>query len=1109
MTYNKSGWFQSLAMAASVLPLLFLTSCLQFGKICGFGCDAEGGCGDSAKVCGKPTIRALAQDLDELENHIEKYGSVVAKQPDVWGQARLTKYRQEFETVMAVEKDNFNDSLQGSLSRSDQAYFADAFALSAAVSGNTAIASPPTAVATASSSSPAPGTTLQPPPLVDQPDVFASVSGTNVGRNSVTTGPQLGFATAGKAGIQLEPILRLDQKAAFLNHLQELRRINEGDDTADSPGYSLNLVRIPVSVLPGKCTDIGHGAEITMTLTPYLSDELLPTTFRNLLLNDIVDQVGFPVTQFINNPENSCYLAQSASADLDELLTYVDSHRIVEMAAEPQNLARLRWKNSLQPLFARPEWAWIDELLRAIKDDPSLVQHAKPVALSMNSLRPLTERDKAKLTGESQTDRALVEKMSRNPEVLKTANESLLKSDRFQAVVKSFEERIRAMQAPFPVPATKSRRARMPFPPAQTLEVYGDDFAFHLVLGAYHALAQERFLHPCPDSSAIYIHLPDVQAYLQEELSATQKFLADPTNADLWQFCTPALVTAIRGHQLEQLRTMRESFRLCLVNKSDTAKTESERGGHSMTAALAWAAIVESALLTDQLAQDMKEAAAAKNCPCAPAGWLDYFSPNPSPEARRAFNDYVRCRWPIHVFAIDPAAQQQNIADAFSGRREMQLAMSLAFVSGQVSARNMMRYARRIEYDFNTIDVNGTAIGFSHGDETFGWRFYPRFQTPDIEGNATVLVRDLLIGGPNRNAFLRQRRLEPGMRECVAVVMMPSFVPYADLNVSSDWFALTNPKRKLMDSTYAMRLSKAVKGIQNCGGNVADADCYRDGDLARLLVKARQLEDRLPLQSAKVQVPYENTLGGFAMFNTGVTDLAPELTGWYGAPSVNLKSPTTVFLVGNHFSVHQTRLVAGGLELTNLELLSRQVLKAVIPAGASTVGDSTQQFVDVHLATPYGTTPHLLIPVCTGSAVVDAKPFTFTVAFVYGGLGIIAPPADAGVAAYKPPTIAIPKPADVPDAATLDAVVTLGTAKVTYTGIANTGGVYQLPGGPLTSAIFSAYGTTFGPEATNPPTPQQVKLTVTFKNGNTPVPGDHPVPPLTINWIKAPKCCGN
>ncbi len=91
-----------------------------------------------------------------------------------------------------------------------------------------------------------------------------------------------------------------------------------------------------------------------------------------------------------------------------------------------------------------------------------------------------------------------------------------------------------------------------------------------------------------------------------------------------------------------------------------------------------------------------------------------------------------------------------------------------------------------------------------------------------------------------------------------------------------------------------------------------------------------------------VQVPYENTLGGFAMFNTGVTDLAPELLGWYGAPAINLDGSTTIFLIGNHFSVHQTRVIAGGQEIAaNSELLSRQVMKVTIPANAISIVEDT------------------------------------------------------------------------------------------------------------------------------------------------------------------------
>jgi hypothetical protein len=371
------------------------------------------------------------------------------------------------------------------------------------------------------------------------------------------------------------------------------------------------------------------------------------------------------------------------------------------------------------------------------------------------------------------------------------------------------------------------------------------------------------------------------------------------------------------------------------------------------------------------LVKDMKEMASAKGC-ALHTDWQPYYLPNPAPEARQAFNEYVRCRWPIHVFALDPETQDQNLADSDATRREMQLALSLAFVSGQVSASNMTRYARRIDAQYDTIDINRTAVGFSHGEDTFGWRFYPRFQTPDTEGNATVLFRDMLMGGPNKDALLRERKLEPGMRECVAIVMMPSFVPYVTFDATSNWFRLANPKLKELDCKDALHLSRAVKSIQTCSGNVEDADCYRDGDLPRLLAKADQLSARLPLQTQSVQVPYENTLGGFQMFSTGVSDLAPELLGWYGAPYVDVNNPTTLFLVGNHFSVKQTRIVAGGVAIDPYqhpeyqEMLSRQVVRVLIPPGAQTIEDGGNKFVDVHIATPYGVTQHLLIPAIAG-----------------------------------------------------------------------------------------------------------------------------------------------
>src|SRR5262249_41267521 len=108
--------------------------------------DCTGECKENAKVCRQPTMMALAHDLDKLERHVDLYGSVVIKEPDVWGQARLTKYREEFEKQMAADLGSFQVLLQGSTIRQAQAFFANAPALSAAISGPGAVTTYPRGV---------------------------------------------------------------------------------------------------------------------------------------------------------------------------------------------------------------------------------------------------------------------------------------------------------------------------------------------------------------------------------------------------------------------------------------------------------------------------------------------------------------------------------------------------------------------------------------------------------------------------------------------------------------------------------------------------------------------------------------------------------------------------------------------------------------------------------------------------------------------------------------------------------------------------------------------------------------------------------------------------
>jgi hypothetical protein len=225
-----------------------------------------------------------------------------------------------------------------------------------------------------------------------------------------------------------------------------------------------------------------------------------------------------------------------------------------------------------------------------------------------------------------------------------------------------------------------------------------------------------------------------------------------------------------------------------------------------------------------------------------------------------------------------------------------------------------------------------------------------------------------------------QRELESGLRECTAIVVMPSFVPYATFDVRTNWYKLTDPKCTEMSMRETMELSRAITSMRNSAAQCAQcAHLYREGEVARMLRRVDQLDRELPLQTMRVQIPYENTSGGFEMFNRGITELAPELIGWYGAPGVDLQNPTTMFLVGDGFSVHDTRVIAGG-RVVPFKLISRQLMQVEIPTGLQVLqrgrseaggefnAASLEEIVDVHLATPYGVSSHLLVPVANAGA---------------------------------------------------------------------------------------------------------------------------------------------
>src|SRR4029077_18989445 len=96
---------------------------------------------------------------------------------------------------------------------------------------------------------------------------------------------------ADKAPASLESTVVLDEHSNYLNHLNQLRRVNLGADPAGRPGDGLYLIRIPVTLSPGPKSRRGKGAIITVSAKPLMTKTTLRSALRNALVNETVNKV--------------------------------------------------------------------------------------------------------------------------------------------------------------------------------------------------------------------------------------------------------------------------------------------------------------------------------------------------------------------------------------------------------------------------------------------------------------------------------------------------------------------------------------------------------------------------------------------------------------------------------------------------------------------------------------------------------------------------------------------------------------------------------------------------------------------------------------------------
>ena len=997
------------------------------------------------------TLDEVGRRIDEVGEGIRDDGFVILKQPDVYSQARMTKSRRDFEAQMKAELASFKTILAGRVARLDTAAVESQTALGASLGPSTSSVT----VAT---------------PTAANPPVLPVLTGESTAPRFLEARIPVG---RDDYNLGLEPTIVLDEKQRYLNHLDEIRRVNLGADGADSAGYGLYLLRMPLSITPGECTVMGHGAEVTVTAKHDFPADFLPSTYRNLVINDLVDLLGPTLFEVVRARDSVGRQIEELTARLEALdkqkaaleksseLGYEEFWRAADESLPGLAQAVKRSPGAL----TLPDARILDDLAEFVLATDAQFRVGRPVpkvvagrldlvaatlAGSERISKNRTIQAAVRLKAREFADRAaqlrkpeaarpggpdpsgylatdlgevqlaliliVTEALTVNPsdgagrfqrmidELAATATADdkhaidaarAINAERAQldgdragsaAAIEAAREKLKDLRKDLKSTSlTSNRAAKRTYPIAprelpsflldENLAVLADDLA--------RAKVTER------------VRSTDVRSYLRQQLSVAFDLMANPVTT----FPPPGAVgpdgrpieEAIGDAPLSRLDLMDEILRACHARAFDDAppaagvpdlaplggptlgsiyhgkllKALPARLSKTPLGALCWAIAVDAALLDEALRDQVKAVALTNGRPCPDLGPVRFYWP--TPEACSAFEEYVTLRWPIVTFAVDPTADQQNLLDNFSLRRDLQLALAFSFSTGKINFSQLDSFRRKVEVDNETIALNKTVTSFVHGHETFGWRITPRFQTPPLQGNLATLGSTLLRGSPGPNYALRKAKLEPGQRELTAVVVLPSFLPSVRVEAVGNWFRLDDPEHPVVQTRRMLEQGRKVQELRLALASACNAGRYRPTDVRFLSAKIDQIEATLPIQSRVVPLPFDNAANGFDLFTQGTTALVPELSGFEGVDAIVGGRECDLLIFGRFISIHETRIVAGGRYLPDtpdyVEVLSREVVRVRIPGDV--LPSRTHEgglSVELYLATPNGISNRVLIP---------------------------------------------------------------------------------------------------------------------------------------------------
>jgi hypothetical protein len=882
---------------------------------------------DSPAITRHDPVLALARDVTVIEDDLRRDGTITVKQPDVWGDGNLMHFLQEFDALLAVRTQSFDETLQAYIARSDQAELQSTTQLAAALGGNGPADS-------GSSTSAATSTTVVQGKELEQPsadginlkdyDVFQLMAGAK------EAAPPL------KTTIGLEPTELARQQATFIDVCQSLRRRHMGDDNSRAAGYGLYKFRIPVSVLPGRETHQGHAAVVTLRAQLVADEANLRYTYPKLVVADLVDKLAPIIVRDWNAADDATSVA------IDQM-----DKAMAVMTQLSQQLEPAKCRESLATL------ACLYSSFRA----------------HVTSGKSVTEADTKPL--EDACSQAVTTIGSSKCQRRETADLLVCELRRFRAVLRQMASADSSQPPSSPDGGQIKEGVGAPpvnVPITESLNVYGPDSVRALRLAAQEALGITVGRFDVPPQ-------PELRAFLFEYLAQVYAVMS---RNDVW------LLQAERVAQVG--RDVAEGkYETVKAHRSNWLAELTPLELETQLRETSWLVAVQAGILNQNLHQILEELQVKGQLSPDDAAYVHssdvcfFMAPRAdqgpiAPEVVRLWETIVRESFPLHVFTLDPQVEEQNVYDAFARRRELQLALAYSVARGRFNMAQKLAFSRQLALDQATIGLNRTCVGFSHGNDTFGWYFYPRVQSPSTEStNIGAIARTIWSTGPTETYDLKHRKLEPGMRECEVLVAMPSFVTNVRFDVTTNWESLAHPGVTKRSYEEMLAQSGRIHQLRMCLGNFNTSSCYRPGDVDRLISRIDQLEQMLGMQTYSVNVPYEYEQSGTDLFDRGDVHLKPVLTSFSGLEYLqpdDSQIDAHLFLTGKNFHPTLTHVIIGGSEShcrpdeaseeVDVEVISRELLQVRIARVSSKLSAATG--FQVRVGTPAGISNALHIP---------------------------------------------------------------------------------------------------------------------------------------------------